>query len=170
MENKKITHIDWNAIEEKLGNYLTADKVCFILGISDEVLSDYYNRRILRTEFDVANRKIGYNIIDVKCFAEKYLGIKDGSYIHDKEQKEDEEKKEDDFFTSICSSITQRIADAKEIAEKNGNECGLSYLVGCFDLTTNSIRNYIQTHQEEYKEDNSKKDSLSRKEANNGDQ
>lgn len=117
MENKKITHIDWKAIEEKLGNYLTADKVCFILGISDEVLREY-------------------------------LGIKDGSYIHDKE-----EKKEDDFFTSICSSITQRIADAKEIAEKNGNECGLSYLVGCFDLTTNSIRNYIQTHQEEYKED-----------------
>lgn len=148
MENKKITHIDWKAIEEKLGNYLTADKVCFILGISDEVLRDYYNRGILRTEFDVANRKSGFNIIDVKCFAEKYLGIKDGSYIHDKE-----EKKEDDFFTSICSSITQRIADAKEIAEKNGNECGLSYLVGCFDLTTNSIRNYIQTHQEEYKED-----------------
>lgn len=26
MENKKITHIDWKAIEEKLGNYLTADK------------------------------------------------------------------------------------------------------------------------------------------------
>lgn len=148
MENKKITHIDWKAIEEKLGNYLTADKVCFILGISDEVLRDYHNRGILRTEFDVANRKSGFNIIDVKCFAEKYLGIKDGSYIHDKE-----EKKEDDFFTSICSSITQRIADAKEIAEKNGNECGLSYLVGCFDLTTNSIRNYIQTHQEEYKED-----------------
>lgn len=148
MENKKITHIDWKAIEEKLGNYLTADKVCFILGISDEVLRDYYNRGILRTMFDVANRKSGFNIIDVKCFAEKYLGIKDGSYIHDKE-----EKKEDDFFTSICSSITQRIADAKEIAEKNGNECGLSYLVGCFDLTTNSIRNYIQTHQEEYKED-----------------
>lgn len=148
MENKKITHIDWKAIEEKLGNYLTADKVCFILGISDKVLRDYYNRGILRTMFDVANRKSGFNIIDVKCFAEKYLGIKDGSYIHDKE-----EKKEDDFFTSICSSITQRIADAKEIAEKNGNECGLSYLVGCFDLTTNSIRNYIQTHQEEYKED-----------------
>lgn len=36
--------------------------------------------------------------------------------------------------------------------------------------SVNSIRNYIQTHQEEYKEDNSKKDSLSRKEANNGDQ
>lgn len=153
MENKKITHIDWKAIEEKLGNYLTEDKVCFILGISDEVLRDYYNCGILRTEFDVANRKSGFNIIDVKCFAEKYLGIKDGSYIHDKEQKED------DFFASICSSITQRIADAKEIAEKNGNECGLSYLVGCFDLTTNSIRNYIQTHQEEYKEDNSKTDS-----------
>ena len=149
MENKKITHIDWKAIEEKLGNNLTGDKVCFILGISDEVLRDYSDRSILRTEFDVANRKSGYNIIDVKCFAEKYLGIKDGSYIHDKEK----EKKEDDFFTSICSSITQRIADAKEIAEKNGNECGLSYLVGCFDLTTNSIRNYIQTHQEEYKED-----------------
>ena len=114
MENKKITHVDWKAIEEKLGNYLTADKVCFILGISDEVLRDYYNRGILRTMFDVANRKSGFNIIDVKCFAEKYLGIKDGSYIHDKE-----EKKEDDFFTSICSSITQRIADAKEIAEKN---------------------------------------------------
>lgn len=154
MENLKITHIDWKAIEEKLGNYLTEDKVCFILGISDEVLRDYINRRILRTEFDVANRKCGYNIIDVKCFAEKYLGIKDGSYIHDKEKE-----KEDDFFTSICSSITQRIADAKEIAEMNGNECGLSYLVGCFDLTTNSIRNYIQTHQEEYKEDNSKTDS-----------
>lgn len=79
MENKKITHIDWKAIEEKLGNYLTADKVCFILGISDKVLRDYYNRGILRTMFDVANRKSGFNIIDVKCFAEKYLGIKDGS-------------------------------------------------------------------------------------------
>lgn len=153
MENKKITHIDWKAIEEKVGNYLTEDKVCFILGISNDVLSDYCNRRILRTDFDFVNRKQGFNIIDVKYFAEKYLGIKDGSYIHDKEQKEN------DFFTSICSSITQRIANAKEIAEKNGNECGLSYLVGCFDLTTNSIRNYIQTHQEEYKEDNSKTDS-----------
>lgn len=153
MVNKKITHIDWKAIEEKVGNFLTGDQVCFLFGISNDVLSDYCNRRILRTDFDFVNRKQGFNIIDVKYFAEKYLGIKDGSYIHDKEQKED------DFFTSICSSITQRIADAKEIAEKNGNECGLSYLVGCFDLTTNSIRNYIQTHQEEYKEDNSKTDS-----------
>lgn len=154
MENKKITHIDWKAIEEKLGILLTGEQVCFLLKISNDVLRDYYNRGILSTEFHPANRKQGFNIIDVKCFAEKYLGIKDGSYIHDKE-----EKKEDDFFTSICSSITQRIADAKEIAEKIGNECGLSYLVGCFDLTTNSIRNYIQTHQEEYKEDNSKTDS-----------
>ena len=154
MENKKITHIDWKAIEEKVGNFLTGDQVCFLLGISNDVLSDYCNRRILRTDFDFANRKKGFNIIDLKYFTEKYLGIKDGSYIHD-----EEEKKEDDFFTSICSSITQRIADAKEIAEKNGNECGLSYLVGCFDLTTNSIRNYIQTHQKEYKEDNSKTDS-----------
>lgn len=159
MENKKITHIDWKAIEEKVGNFLTGDQVCFLFGISNDVLSDYCNRRILRTDFDFANRKQGFNIIDVKYFAEKYLGIKDGSYIHDKEQKKDEEQKENDFFTSICSSITQRIADAKEIAEKNGNECGLSYLVGCFELTTNSIRNYIQTHQEEYKEDNSKTDS-----------
>lgn len=159
MENKKITHIDWKAIEEKVGNFLTGDQVCFLFGISNDVLSDYCNRRILRTDFDFANRKQGFNIIDVKYFAEKYLGIKDGSYIHDEEQKKDEEQKENDFFTSICSSITQRIADAKEIAEKNGNECGLSYLVGCFDLTTNSIRNYIQTHQEEYKEDNSKTDS-----------
>lgn len=159
MENKKITHIDWKAIEEKVGNFLTGDQVCFLFGISNDVLSDYCNRRILRTDFDFVNRKQGFNIIDVKYFAEKYLGIKDGSYIHDKEQKKDEEQKENDFFTSICSSITQRIADAKEIAEKNGNECGLSYLVGCFDLTTNSIRNYIQTHQEEYKEDNSKTDS-----------
>lgn len=159
MENKKITHINWKAIEEKVGNFLTGDQVCFLFGISNDVLSDYCNRSILRTDFDFANRKQGFNIIDVKYFAEKYLGIKDGSYIHDKEQKKDEEQKENDFFTSICSSITQRIADAKEIAEKNGNECGLSYLVGCFDLTTNSIRNYIQTHQEEYKEDNSKTDS-----------
>lgn len=159
MENKKITHIDWKAIEEKVGNFLTGDQVCFLFGISNDVLSDYCNRRILRTDFDFANRKQGFYIIDVKYFAEKYLGIKDGSYIHDKEQKKDEEQKENDFFTSICSSITQRIADAKEIAEKNGNECGLSYLVGCFDLTTNSIRNYIQTHQEEYKEDNCKTDS-----------
>lgn len=159
MENKKITHIDWKAIEEKVGNFLTGDQVCFLFGISNDVLSDYCNRRILRTDFDFVNRKQGFNIIDVKYFAEKYLGIKDGSYIHDKEQKKDEEQKENDFFTSICSSITQRIADAKEIAEKNGNECGLSYLVGCFDLTTNSIRNYIQTHQEEYKEDYSKTDS-----------
>lgn len=143
MENKKITHIDWKAIEEKVGNFLTGDQVCFLLEISNDVLSDYCNRRILKTDFDFANRKNGFNIIDVKYFAEKYFGIKDGSYIHDKEQKEN------DFFASICSSITQRIADAKEIAEKNGNECGLSYLVGCFDLTTNSIRNHIQTHQEE---------------------
>ena len=167
MENKKITHIDWKAIEEKVGSFLTGDQVCFLFGISNDVLSDYCNRRILRTDFDFANRKQGFNIIDVKYFAEKYLGIKDGSYIHDKEQKKDEKQKENDFFTSICSSITQRIADAKEIAEKNGNECGLSYLVGCFDLTTNSIRNYIKTHQEEYKGENIVEDSLSRKEANN---
>lgn len=167
MENKKITHIDWKAIEEKVGNFLTGEQVCFLLGISNDVLSDYYNRRILTTDFDFANRKQGFNIIDVKHFAEKNLGIKEGSYIHDKEQKKDEEQKENDFFTSICSSITQRIADAKEIAEKNGNECGLFYFVGCFDLTTNSIRNYIQAHQEEYKGENIVEDSLSRKEANN---
>ncbi len=164
MENKKekkeITHIDWKAIEEKVGKFLTQDQVCILLGVSDNDLRDYYDDRILRTEFNSEKRKWEYNIIDVKWFAEKHLGIKDGSYIHDEEQKEDdeqkkdEEQKEEDFFTSICNTVTQRIAAAKEIAEKNGNECGLSYLVGCFDLTTNSIRNYIQTHQEEYKEEN----------------
>ena len=168
MENKKITHIDWKAIEARLGNLLTEKQVCWGLGISKDDLRDYFNSR-LRTEYDSINRTWGYNIIDVKYIAEKYLGIKDSSYIHDEKQKEDkaEEQKEDDFFTSICNTVTQRIAAAKEIAEKNGNECGLSYLVGCFDLTTNSIRNYIQTHQEEYKEENMVGDSLSRKEVNN---
>ncbi len=164
MENKKITHIDWKAIEEKLGNFLTDDQVCKILGISYNELIGYKNSGILSSTFSSVYRNWIYNTIEVKYFAEKYLGIKDSSYIHDEEQKED------DFFTSICSSITQRIADAKKIAEKNGNECGLSYLVRCFDLTTNSIRNYIQTHQEEYKKENIVGDSLSRKEANNGDQ
>lgn len=46
--------------------------------------------------------------------------------------------------------------------------CTLKYIY-C-PLFVNSIRNYIQTHQEEYEEGNSKTDSLSRKEANNGDQ
>lgn len=93
MENKKITHIDWKAIEEKVGNFLTGDQVCFLFGISNDVLSDYCNRRILKTEFDFANRKQGFNIVDVKYFAEKYLGIKDGSYIHDTEQQEDDKEK-----------------------------------------------------------------------------
>lgn len=93
MENKKITHIDWKAIEEKVGNFLTGDQVCFLLKISNDVLSDYCNRRILRTDFDFANRRQGFNIIDVKYFAEKYLGIKDGSNIHDTEQQEDDKEK-----------------------------------------------------------------------------
>lgn len=153
MENLKITHADWKAIEVKYGNRpLTKAEVSDLLRISQEALQHFLKDG--RIHYLCTPPGGYFSLEEVKSFATKVLGIKDGSYIHDKE-----EKKEDDFFTSICSSITQRIVDAKEIAEKNGNECGLSYLVGCFDLTTNSIRNYIQTHQEEYKEDNSKTDS-----------
>ena len=165
MENNKITHIDWKAIEETFGKFLTQDQVCQILRISEYDLRDYNGRGILSPIYDSVNKRSVHDIIKVKNFAEIWFDIKDGSYIHD------DEKKEEDFFTSICNTITQRIAAAKEIAEKNGNECGLSYLVGCFDLTTNSIRNYIQTHQEEYKEEYKEEnivgDSLSRKEVNN---
>lgn len=153
MENLKLTHADWKAIEDKYGNRpLTETEVSDLLRISLEALQHFLKDGLINY---LCTPPGGYfSLEEVKSFATKVLGIKDGSYIHDKE-----EQKEDDFFTSICSSITQRIVDAKEIAEKNGNECGLSYLVGCFDLTTNRIRNYIQTHQEEYKEDNSKTDS-----------
>lgn len=145
----KITHVDWINVEEKVGNLLQEHQVCSLLGISKDVLIDYLNQGILRKEIDFQKKTSGFNIVDVKCFAEKYLGIKDGSYIHD-EAKDQEHKDQDseDFFTSICNTVTQRIADAKEIAEKNGSQCGLSYLVGCFDITNNSIRNYIQTLQE----------------------
>ncbi len=89
MENKKITHIDWKAIEKKFDRFLTGDQVCKILGISKNDLRFYFGSRILRTEYDSVNRKWAFNIIAVKNFAEKSLGIKDGSYIHDEEQKED---------------------------------------------------------------------------------
>lgn len=152
---KEITHADWRGIFHKYGSILKGSQVCEILGISLATLNKYTKEGKLKKlqTFGNLEKVTRFHLGEVMRFAEKYLGIKDGSYIHDNDNDEakDQEHKDhdpEDFFTSICNTIIQRIADAKEIAEKNGSQCGLSYLVGCFDITNNSIRNYIQTLQE----------------------
>ena len=95
MENKKITHIDWKAIEDKYGNRpLTEWDVCEILRIP----------RIPRLALQkfLKDGRIHYlctppggyfSLEEVKSFATKVLGIKDGSNIHDTEQQEDDKEK-----------------------------------------------------------------------------
>lgn len=145
---KKITHADWKGIFDKYGSILKGSQVCELLGISLATLNKYTKEGKLKKLQTIGNleKVTRFHLGEVERFAEKYLGIKDGSYIHDNDEAKDQEH--EDFFTSICNTVTQRIADAKKIAEKNGSQCGLSYLVGCFDITNNSIRNYIQTLQE----------------------
>ena len=92
MENKKITHIDWKAIEDKYGNRpLTKAEVSDLLRISPEALQHFLiDGRI----HQLCTPPGGYfSLEEVKSFATKVLGIKDGSYIHDTEQQEDDKEK-----------------------------------------------------------------------------
>lgn len=92
MENKKITHIDWKAIEDKYGNHqLTEVDVCAILRIPTLALKHFLiDGRI----HYLCTPPGGYfSLEEVKSFATKVLGIKDGSYIHDTEQQEDDNEK-----------------------------------------------------------------------------
>lgn len=145
MENK-ITHVNWHAVEEKFGKLLQKHQVCMLLGISEIELNEYYRSGRLATAFDAERTTIGFPIAEVRFFAETQLGIKDGSYIEKKNQATTQSPTED-FFTSTCSSITKRITEAQELAEKNGSKYGLSYLVGCFEIASSSIKKYIQTQQ-----------------------
>lgn len=92
MENKKITHIDWKAIEDKYGNHpLTEVDVCAILRIPRLALQHFLiDGRI----HHLCTPPGGYfSLEEVKSFATKVLYIKDGSYIHDTEQQEDDKEK-----------------------------------------------------------------------------
>ena len=92
MENKKITHIDWKAIEDKYGNRpLTEWDVCEILGIPRLALQTFLRDGRIH---HLCTPPGGYfSLEEVKSFATKVLGIKDGSYIHDTEQQEDDKEK-----------------------------------------------------------------------------
>ena len=92
MENMKITHADWKAIEDKYGNRpLTKAEVSDLLRISLEALQHFLiDGRI----HQLCTPPGGYfSLEEVKSFATKVLGIKDGSYIHDTEQQEDDKEK-----------------------------------------------------------------------------
>lgn len=92
MENLKITHIDWKAIEDKYVNRpLTEAEVSDLLRISLEALHHFLiDGRI----HHLCTPPGGYfSLEEVKSFATKVLGIKDGSYIHDTEQQEDDKEK-----------------------------------------------------------------------------
>ena len=92
MENMKITHADWKAIEDKYGNRpLTEVDVCAILRIPRLALQHFLiDGRI----HHLCTPPGGYfSLEEVKSFATKVLGIKDGSYIHDTEQQEDDKEK-----------------------------------------------------------------------------
>lgn len=150
----KITHVNWHAAEDKCGKFLKKHQVCMLLGISEVELNEYYKSCRISTSFDTSTGIVGFPIDEVKYFAETQLGIKDSSYEAGKEEAKEESKNQattqpaiEDFFTSTCSTITQRIADAQAIAEKNGSECALSYLLGCFEIASSSIKKYIQTQQ-----------------------
>lgn len=95
MENKKITHIDWKAIEDKYGNRpLTEWDVCEILRIPR--IPRLALQKFLRdgSIHYLCTPPGGYfSLEEVKSFATKVLGIKDGSYIHDTEQQEDDKEK-----------------------------------------------------------------------------
>lgn len=142
----KITHVNWHAAEEKCGKLLLKHQVCILLGISESELDEYYKSCRISTSFDTRTGIVGFPIAEVKYFAETQLGIKDGSYEAGKREATTQPSIED-FFTSTCSSITKRIAEAKELAEKNGSTYALSYLVGCFEIASSSIKKYIQTQQ-----------------------
>lgn len=146
----KITHVNWHAAEEKCGKLLRKHQVCILLGISESELDEYYKSGLIATAFDAERRNFGFPIAEVRYFAETQLGIKDGSYEAGKEEAKNQATTQppiEDFFTSTCSSITKRIAEAQELAEKNGSTYGLSYLVGCFEITSSSIKKYIKTKQ-----------------------
>lgn len=146
----KITHVNWHAAEEKCGGILLKHQVCILLGISDSELDEYSKSCRINASFDARTGIVGFPIAEVRYFAETYLGIKDGSYEAGKEEAKKQATTQppiEDFFTSTCSSITKRIAEAQELAEKNGCECGLSYLIGCFEIASSSIKKYIQTQQ-----------------------
>lgn len=142
----KITHVNWHAAEEKFGKLLLKRQVCMLLGISEVELDAYYKSCRISTSFDTRTGIVGFPIAEVKYFAETQLGIKDGSYEAAKEEATTQPTIED-FFTSTCSTITQRIAEAQELAEKNGSTYALSYLLGCFEIASSSIKKYIQTQQ-----------------------
>lgn len=146
----KITHVNWHAAEEKCGGLLQKHQVCILLGISESELDEYYKSCRISTLFDARTGIVGFPIAEVRYFAETYLGIKDSSYEAGKEEAKKQANTQppiEDFFISTCSTITQRIADAQAIAEKNGSECGLSYLIGCFEIASSSIKKFIQTQQ-----------------------
>jgi hypothetical protein len=117
-----------------------------LLGISEVELDAYYKSCRISTSFDTTTGIVGFPIAEVKYFAETQLGIKDGSYEAGKEEATTQPAIEG-FFTSTCSSITKRIAEAQELAEKNGSTYALSYLIGCFEIASSSIKKYIQTQQ-----------------------
>lgn len=146
----KITHVNWHAAEEKFGKLLLKRQVCMLLGISEVELDAYYKSCRISTSFDTRTGIVGFPIAEVKYFAETQLGIKDSSYEAGKEEAKNQATTQpatEDFFTSTCSSITQRIAEAQELAEKNGSTYALSYLLGCFEIASSSIKKYIQTKQ-----------------------
>lgn len=146
----KITHVNWHAVEKKCGTLLLKHQVCLLLGISESELDEYYKSRRISTSFDTRKGIVGFPIAEVRYFAETQLGIKDGSYEAGKEEAKKQATTQppiEDFFTSTCSSIIKRIAEAQELAEKDGSECGLSYLIGCFEIASSSIKKYIQTQQ-----------------------
>lgn len=140
----KITHVNWHGAEDKLGKLLDKHQVCMLLGISESELDKYYKRGLLVKSFE------RFPIAEVRYFAETQLGIKDGSYEAGKKEAKNKANTQppiEDFFTSTCTSITKRIAEAQELAEKNGSKYGLSYLEGCFEIASSSIKKYIQTQQ-----------------------
>lgn len=146
----KITHVNWHAAEEKCGGLLQKHQVCILLGISESELDEYYKSCRISTSFDTRTGIVGFPIAEVRYFAETQLGIKDGSYEAGKEEAKKQATAQpsiEDFFTSTCTSIIKRIAEAKELANKNGSTYGLSYLVGCFEIASSSIKKYIQTQQ-----------------------
>lgn len=146
----KITHVNWHAAEEKCGKLLDKRQVCMLLGISEVELYEYYKSGPLVNSYDAITGAIAFPIADVRYFAETQLGIKDGSYEAGKEEVKKQATTQppiEDFFTSTCSTITKRIAEAQELAEKNGSTYALSYLVGCFEIASSSIKKYIQTQQ-----------------------
>ena len=87
MENLKITHIDWIAIEDKYGNRpLTEWDVCEILRIPRLALQKFLRDGRIH---HLCTPPGGYfSLEEVKSFATKVLGIKDGSYMQQEDDKE----------------------------------------------------------------------------------